>query len=89
MHREQHGCSSELLRYSASDVGIEIKPIPVFQLNVIVRASYREPSLCLYLIKATKEVRDEAPDKTGESSTGTCIYFSAVIKSVNLQIYTS
>ena len=31
LHRQEHGCSSELLRRNASDAGIEIKSIPVFQ----------------------------------------------------------
>ena len=34
-HRQEHGCSSELLRRSASDARIEIKSIPVFQCNVL------------------------------------------------------
>ena len=35
LHRQEHGCSSELPRHNASDAGIEIKSIPVFQRNVI------------------------------------------------------
>ena len=35
LHRQGHGCSSELLGYNASDARIEIKSIPVFQRNVI------------------------------------------------------
>ena len=35
-HRQECGCSSELLRHNASDAGIEIKSIPVFQCNVIM-----------------------------------------------------
>ena len=30
LYRQEHGCSSELLRCSSSDAGIEIKSIPVF-----------------------------------------------------------
>ena len=32
LHRQEHGCSSELLRCSASDAGIAI---PAFQCNVL------------------------------------------------------
>ena len=35
LYRQEHGCSSELPRCNASDAGIEIKSIPVFQRNVI------------------------------------------------------
>ena len=35
LHRQEHGCSSELRRRSASDAGIEIKSIPAFQRNVL------------------------------------------------------
>ena len=30
LHRQECGCSSELLRCNAGDVGIEIKSIPAF-----------------------------------------------------------
>ena len=43
-HRQEHGCSSELLRCSASDAGIEIKSIPAFQRNVL---ALRRPSVIL------------------------------------------
>ena len=46
LHRQEHGCSSELLRRNTSDAGIEIKSILAFQRkchNVI--ASYCEPGL--------------------------------------------
>ena len=36
LHRQEHGCSSELLRHNASDAGIEIKSILAFQHNVLV-----------------------------------------------------
>ena len=36
LHRQEHGCSSELLRHNTSDAGIEIKSISVFQHNVIM-----------------------------------------------------
>ena len=35
LHRQEHGCSSELLRRIASDAGIEFKSVPAFQRNVI------------------------------------------------------
>ena len=35
LHREEHGCSSELLGHNASGAGIEIKSIPAFQCNII------------------------------------------------------
>ena len=33
---QRDGCSSELLRCNASDIGIEIKSIPAFQCNIIM-----------------------------------------------------
>ena len=41
LHRQEHGCSSELLRCSASNAGIEIKSI---QRNVL---ALRCPSIIL------------------------------------------
>ena len=50
LHRQEHGCSSELLRRNASDAGIEIKSIPAFQCSVEMKtkrnaglSSYYEP----------------------------------------------
>ena len=36
LHRQEHGCSSELLRRNTSNAGIEIKSIPAFQCNIIM-----------------------------------------------------
>ena len=47
LHRQEHSCSSELLRYNASDTRIEIKSIPAFQCNIIM--SYCEPGFRLMI----------------------------------------
>ena len=51
LHRQEHGCSSELLRCSASNAGIEIESIPAFQCNVLAlrhpSVIYSEPALTL------------------------------------------
>ena len=44
LHRQEYGCSSELLRRSASDAGIEIESIPAFQRNVL---ALHRPSVIL------------------------------------------
>ena len=45
LHRQEHGCSSELLRCNASNAGTEIKStIPAFQRSVAL-VSYCEPGL--------------------------------------------
>ena len=36
LHRQECGCSSELLRCNASNTGIELKSIPAFQHNIIM-----------------------------------------------------